>query len=309
MNVAVDLRRTSRLPPNRALGVVQWAARCGSTLLAQAPRRVGIVVGAILTGALLAGAAQTQAQDSGAKPAAAAPASGAPAAKQAAPAKGAATGDAKSQASYSIGVSMGEQLHATGLSAETISLERLTQGMRDALSGKVKMTEADQQNIASAIRAARSKLVETNHNAAATFLAENGKKKDVVTTASGLQYKVITPGTGASPAATDEVQVNYKGSLLDGTVFDASDSHGGPATFPVNGVIPGWTEALLLMKPGAKYQLFIPPKLAYDERSPGPIPPGSMLQFDVELLGIKPHTPAATAPHPAAPTTQPPASK
>jgi FKBP-type peptidyl-prolyl cis-trans isomerase FklB len=263
-----------------------------------------MMVGAILTGALLAGPAQ--AQDSGAKPAAAAPAAGASAAKKAAApaAKGAPAGDTKSQASYSIGVSMGEQLHATGLSSETVSVERLMQGMRDALGGKVKMTEADQQNIAGVIRTARTKLLETNHSAATAFLAENGKKKDIHTTSSGLQYKVIAPGSGASPAPTDEVQVNYKGSLLDGSVFDASGRNGGPATFGVNQVIPGWTEALQLMKPGAKFQLFIPPQLAYDERSPSPaIPPGSMLLFDVELLGVKPHTPAA--PHPA----PPPASK
>ena len=267
-----------------------------------------MMVGAILTGALLASAAQ--AQDSGAKPAAAAPAAGAPAPKKAAAAaaKAPAT-DTRSQASYSIGVSMGEQLRATGLSTETVSVERLMQGMRDALNGKAKMSETDQQNIASAIRAARMKLVDTNHTTAAAFLAENGKKQEIHTTASGLQYKVLAPGNGASPAATDEVQVNYKGSLLDGTVFDASENHGGPATFGVNQVIPGWTEALQLMKPGAKYQLFIPPKLAYDERSPSPvIPPGSMLLFDVELVGIKPKAPAAPAgaPHPAMP---PPASK
>jgi FKBP-type peptidyl-prolyl cis-trans isomerase FklB len=289
MNVAVDQRRT---------------------VLAQV-RRQGSVC-AMLVGALLAGTAQTQAQEPGsAKPGAAAPAQGAPASKKAAPANGApaaAKGDAKSQASYSIGVSMGEQLHATGLTPESVSVERLAQGIRDALAGKVKMTDADQQNIASVIRAARTSLAETNHNAAAAFLAENGKKKDVVTTASGLQYKVITPGSGASPSASDEVSVNYKGSLLDGTVFDASENHGGPATFPVGGLIPGWTEALLLMKPGAKWQLFVPPKLAYDERPPGPpIPPGALLVFDVELVSIKPHT---AAPHPVGPPiTQPPATK
>lgn len=276
------------------------------TALTPASRRVGPMVGAVLAGALLAGVPQTRAQEPGAKTASAPQAQGAPAAKKAtAPAKaGAAATDARSQASYSIGVSMGEQLHATGLTPETISLERLMQGMRDALTGKAKMTETDQQNIASAIRTARTNLVETNHKAAEAFLAENGKKKDVVTTTSGLQYKVVSPGNGAAPTAGDEVSVNYKGSLLDGTVFDASANHGGPATFPVNGVIPGWTEALMLMKPGAKYQLFIPPKLAYDERSPGPIPPGSLLLFDVELLSVKPHTPPAApaaAPHPTPP--------
>jgi FKBP-type peptidyl-prolyl cis-trans isomerase FklB len=215
-----------------------------------------------------------------------------------------AAGDTKSKASYSIGVSMGEQMKATGVSADAISIERLAQGIRDALNGKAKMSQADQENIRELITSARSGQVEKNHTAAAAFLAENGKKKDVQTTASGLQYKVITPGSGAAPSATDEVVVNYKGTLLDGSVFDQTEGRG-PATFGVNQVIPGWTEALQLMKPGAKYQLFIPPKLAYDERSPPAIPPGSMLLFDVELVSVKPpKSPAGMAPHPA-PTPAP----
>src|SRR6185312_10877155 len=148
---------------------------------------------------------------------------------------------------------------------ETVSVERLSQGIRDALSGKVKPTAQDQQNVRAAVMAAEKGLVDKNHSAAATFLAENAKKQDVVTTKSGLQYKVVSPGNGTPPAATDEVSVNYKGSLLDGTVFDTSERNGGPVSFPVNRVIPGWTEALQLMKPGSKYQLFIPPNLAYDE--------------------------------------------
>ena len=182
-------------------------------------------------------------------------------------------------------------------------VERVTQGIRDALSGKVKPTAQDQQNVRAAVVGAQKGLVDKNHNAAATFLAENAKKQDVVTTKSGLQYKVIAAGSGASPAPSDEVTVNYKGSLLDGTVFDASERNGGPVTFPVNRVIPGWTEALQLMKPGAKYELFIPPSLAYDERSPSPeIPPGSMLLFNVELVSVKHAAPPAAAPHPAIPT-------
>jgi len=258
----------------------------------------------MLAGALLAGVAQTQAQETGGtKPAAAAPkkAGAGTASTKAA----AAPADEKSKASYSIGVSMGTQLRATGLGADTVSVDRLAQGIRDAMSGKVEMTQADQETIRAAITSARANLVAKNHAAAAAFLAENAKKQDVKTTDSGLQYKVLAPGAGAPPTKADEVMVNYKGSLLDGTVFDASADHGGPATLPVGGVIPGWTEALLMMKPGAKWQLFIPPKLAYDERSPSPvIPPGSMLVFDVELVSIKPHTAAPaspTAPHPAAP--------
>jgi FKBP-type peptidyl-prolyl cis-trans isomerase len=141
---------------------------------------------------------------------------------------------------------------------------------------------------------------DTNHRAAAKFLAENAKKPDVVTTASGLQYKVVAAGSGESPKATDEVTVNYRGTLLDGTEFDSSYKRGEPATFPVSRVIPGWTEALQLMKPGAKYQLFIPPQLAYDMRPRPPIPPGSMLLFDVELLSAKAAPQPAAAPAPAA---------
>jgi FKBP-type peptidyl-prolyl cis-trans isomerase len=120
---------------------------------------------------------------------------------------------------------------------------------------------------------------------------------------------VISPGAGEHPKPTDQVSVNYTGTLLDGSEFDASAKHGGPAKFPVNGVIPGWQEALVLMKPGAKYQLWIPPKLAYDLDSPPMIPPGSLLVFDVELVSILPPAPAPAAGmppngHPAIPPPQ-----
>jgi FKBP-type peptidyl-prolyl cis-trans isomerase FklB len=121
-----------------------------------------------------------------------------------------------------------------------------------------------------------------------TFLAQNAKKEGVVTTASGLQYKVIKSGMGESPRPTDTVKVHYHGTLIDGTVFDSSVQRGQPISFPVNGVIPGWVEALQLMKVGDKWQLFIPARLAYGDRSPGPaIPPNSALIFEVELLGIE----------------------
>ena len=117
------------------------------------------------------------------------------------------------------------------------------------------------------------------------FLAENAKKKDVTTLPSGLQYKVIEKGSGASPKKTDSVTVHYKGTLIDGTEFDSSYARGKPATFRVDGVIAGWTEALQLMKPGAKWQLFIPANLAYGERGAGSrIGPNSALIFEVELI-------------------------
>jgi FKBP-type peptidyl-prolyl cis-trans isomerase FklB len=246
--------------------------------------------------ALLAGALLAQAQ----QPPAGAPA--APAKKAPAKTAGAtAAASPKSTASYGLGVSWGEQLRGAGVTPDAVNIERLAQGVRDGMSGKAKLTDADKQAINDLVRSARETAAETNHRAAAKFLAENGKKPDVVTTASGLQYKVITAGSGASPKATDTVLVNYRGTLLDGTEFDSSYKRGEPATFPVNRVIPGWTEALQLMKPGGKYQLFVPPQLAYDLRSPPSIPAGSMLIFDVELVSVKPAEQAGTATAPAKP--------
>jgi len=207
--------------------------------------------------------------------------------------------NAKAQASYSIGVSMGDQLHHLGLTSDSIQTERLTQGLRDALSGKVAMSPHDQENIASFLKTTRDSLADTNRAAAKAFLAQNGKKPGIVTTASGLEYHVVTEGSGTPPKSTDEVTVNYKGSLLDGTEFDSSYKRGQPATFPVNGVITGWQEALVLMKPGSKWELFIPPNLAYDVNSPPAIPPGSLLKFEVELIKVKqpaPATPGAQVP-------------
>jgi FKBP-type peptidyl-prolyl cis-trans isomerase len=207
--------------------------------------------------------------------------------------------NAKAQASYSLGVSMGDQLHHLGLTADSIATERLTQGLRDALSGKVAMGASDQENIANYVKTARNALADTNRTAAKTFLATNGKKPGVVTTASGLEYHIVSEGSGTPPKSTDEVTVNYKGTLLDGTEFDSSYKRGTPATFPVNGVIQGWQEALVLMKPGSKWELFIPPNLAYDVNSPPAIPPGSMLKFEVELIKVKqpaPATPGAQVP-------------
>jgi FKBP-type peptidyl-prolyl cis-trans isomerase len=275
------------------------ALRRGRTLLI-VPAVAAIVVGTLT--------AHAQQPPTGSGAATSTPA---PAAKKA-PAKSGTPGSAttgaastKSSASYSLGVSMGEQLHAAGVPPESVSPERLAQGVRDAMSGKAKLTEADRTAINNMVRDAREAAAEGNHRAAAKFLAENAKKPDVVTTASGLQYKVQSPGSGESPKATDSVVVNYRGTLLDGTEFDSSYKRGEPATFQVNRVIPGWTEALQLMKPGAKYQLFIPPQLAYDLRSPPGIPPGSMLQFDVELVSVKPGGDAAAGKPPGSAASTP----
>jgi FKBP-type peptidyl-prolyl cis-trans isomerase FkpA len=131
------------------------------------------------------------------------------------------------------------------------------------------------------------KLSETNIAEGKKFLEENKAKEGVVTTASGLQYKIITEGTGAKPKATDTVTVNYEGKLLDGTVFDSSAKHGQAATFPLDGVIPGWTEALQLMPQGSKWEIYIPSELAYGAGGQGPIPASATLIFEVELLEIK----------------------
>jgi len=272
----------------------------------------GLAVAALLTGAALANAQNAAAsKPASAAPAttAAAPAAGAPAAKKPAakaPA-GAADTSPKNQGSYAIGVSVGENLRRAKVSPTAVSVEQISQGIRDSLSGKVQMSQEYQTKIMALIQGARTSAAEPNHAAAAAFLAENGKKKDVITTASGLQYKVLSPGTGENPKPTDQVSVNYSGKLLDGTEFDASAKHGGPAKFPVNGVIPGWQEALVLMKPGAKFQLWIPPKLAYDLDSPPTIPPGSLLVFDVELVSIAP--PTAAAPPQGHPAIAPPPQK
>jgi FKBP-type peptidyl-prolyl cis-trans isomerase FklB len=126
-----------------------------------------------------------------------------------------------------------------------------------------------------------------NKQEADAFLAQNAKREGVQTTASGLQYRVLRQGNGPSPTLTDSVRCNYRGSLLDGTEFDSSAQHGGPAEFPVRGVIPGWTEALQKMKVGDKWQLFVPPNLAYGENPPGaPIEANSLLVFEIELLEV-----------------------
>jgi len=239
-----------------------------------------------------------------AQPAQAAP----PADATTAPAKKAAAPKAAAAAhspSYSLGLSMGEQLKSNFVSPEAVNTTALAQGVHDALTGKAQLGDADVQNINKIISAGVNGAGDANHRLAAKFLAENAKKPGVVTTASGLQYKILTPGSGESPKPTDEVTVNYKGSLLDGTEFDSSYKRGEPAKFPLNRVIPGWSEGVGLMKPGAKYELFVPPQLAYDLRPPprSPIPPGAMLVFEVELLSAKATPPApppaALAPKPA----------
>jgi FKBP-type peptidyl-prolyl cis-trans isomerase FklB len=198
----------------------------------------------------------------------------------------------KQKTSYAVGVDI-----ATALKRQDLDLDvkALTFGISDGLAGKPALTEEQQKaalmDLEKSLRAKAEEKQkaagEKNLKAGEDFLAANAKKDGVKTTASGLQYKVIKTGTGATPKPTDTVKVHYQGTLIDGTVFDSSMQRGEPATFPVRGVISGWTEALQLMKVGDKWQLFIPTKLAYGEDGSGPIGPNSALIFEIELLGIE----------------------
>jgi FKBP-type peptidyl-prolyl cis-trans isomerase len=198
----------------------------------------------------------------------------------------------KQKTSYAIGLDIATSLKRQELDVDA---KALAAGIADGFAGKPALTEQemkaaimDLQKSAMARAEEKQKAgAEKNLKAGEDFLAANAKKDGVKTTASGLQYKVIKAGTGASPKPTDTVKVHYTGTLVDGTVFDSSVERGTPATFPVKGVIPGWTEALQLMKVGDKWQLVIPAKLAYGEDGPGPIGPNSTLIFEVELLGIE----------------------
>ncbi len=198
------------------------------------------------------------------------------------------------QLNYTFGYSLGNNFKKQGIE---INVDMLVKGMKDALSGSQALLS--QQEMSGVLKnfqkeqmakrmAARQASTEKNLKAGQTFLAENKTKEGVVTLPSGLQYKVITPGTGKTPKATDKVKTHYRGTLIDGTEFDSSYKRGKPATFPVNGVIKGWTEALQLMKEGAKWQLFIPPDLAYGKRGAGnKIGANATLIFDIELISIE----------------------
>lgn len=200
----------------------------------------------------------------------------------------------KDKVSYSLGINVGRNIKQ--LPTE-IDLDIFYKGFKDAVSGgKQQLSEEEMRTVMTAFQkemnAKQTEMMkalgEKNKKEGETFLAENKKKEGVKTLTSGLQYKVIKEGTGKTPKATDKVSTHYQGTLIDGTEFDSSYKRGEPATFPVNGVIPGWTEALQLMKVGSKWQLFVPSKLAYGEKGAGPIiGPNAVLIFTVELLAIK----------------------
>jgi len=195
--------------------------------------------------------------------------------------------DEASKLSYAFGQQFGESLKGAGVSKDGIKVDVLVQGLNDFLEGKTTMPAAERQTlIREGLTKGRDALAKANTEASAKFLEENAKKEGFKTTASGLQYKVVTEGTGAKPVASDTVKVHYTGTLTDGTKFDSSVDRGEPAEFGLSQVIPGWTEGLQLMTVGSKYQLVIPAELAYGENSRAPIPPNSVLLFDVELLEI-----------------------
>ncbi len=189
--------------------------------------------------------------------------------------------------SYAWGMALGQQLR--GMGVENLDKEAFNEAVAAAFDGKETKISAEeaQKLIQEYLQELTSKKEAQIKAVGEKFLAENGKKENVITTASGLQYLVEKEGTGAQPAATDEVTVHYTGKLLDGTVFDSSVSRGEPATFPLNRVIPGWTEGVQLMKEGGKYTFFIPSDLAYGPQGvPNAIPPHSTLIFDVELIKV-----------------------
>jgi FKBP-type peptidyl-prolyl cis-trans isomerase FklB len=202
--------------------------------------------------------------------------------------------DTRDKVSYSIGLDIGSTFKKQKMD---INLDTLNKGLKDGVSGAKPLLTEDEvkQTMTAYSKEMTEKQMNANKeagmkNAAAgeVFLTENKKKAGIKTTASGLQYKVLKEGTGPTPKATDSVTTNYRGTLIDGTEFDSSYKRGEPATFPVSGVIKGWTEALQLMKVGSKYQLFVPYSLAYGERGAGQdIGPNETLIFEVELLGIK----------------------
>jgi FKBP-type peptidyl-prolyl cis-trans isomerase len=213
----------------------------------------------------------------------------------AAPAMGAEKTELKTQKdklSYALGMNMGSGLKTNSIEVDA---DILAQGLKDALAGKkTLLTEQEaretimavQKDIQSKMQEKMKAEGEKNKKDGEAFLAANKKKEGVKALPSGLQYKVMTEGKGAMPKATDSVTVQYKGTLIDGTEFDSSYKRNEPATFPVNGVIKGWTEALQLMKEGSKWQLFIPANLAYGEQGRPGIPPNSVLIFEVELVKI-----------------------
>jgi len=189
----------------------------------------------------------------------------------------------KEKISYIIGMDIGNNLKRQSVDVDPNSLAK---GVQDALSGANPLLSKEE--VQETMVAFQKEMGEKQKQRGEAFLSENKKKEGVKTLPSGLQYKVVKAGTGKKPKLNDTVTVNYRGTLIDGTEFDSSSRRGQPATFLVSGVIPGWTEAMQLMAEGAKWELFIPPNLAYGERGAGGlIGPNATLIFEVELISVQ----------------------
>ena len=191
--------------------------------------------------------------------------------------------------SYGIGRQMGDQLLSSNIPDLTVDL--VLAGLRDAYTQQASQVEeaamqAAFQTLQTKMQAQAEEAAKAAGKAGIEFLERNGARDGVITLESGLQYEVITQGSGATPEASSTVRTHYEGTLISGEVFDSSYKRGQPAEFPVGGVIAGWTEALQLMQEGAKWRLYIPSNLAYGERAAGSIPPHSTLIFDIELLEV-----------------------
>ena len=218
----------------------------------------------------------------------------------------------KEKFSYSMGVDTGQKLQNFPIE---VDVDLFINGIKDVFSkSKILMTEKEiqetlmdlQKEMRAKLEERMKELGEKNKKEGDLFLAENKKKEGVVTLPSGLQYKVLKEGTGEKPKDVDTVTVHYRGTLIDGTEFDSSYARGNPATFPVKGVIPGWTEALKLIKEGAKWQIFVPSNLAYGARGSAPrIGPNSTLIFEVELISIQKSKQTPTPPSLSAPPKPP----
>ncbi len=196
--------------------------------------------------------------------------------------------------SYSLGIILGERIQND---FGALDPAFVLQGLED--SGNQDTWKMDRPAINQAVQAAQARIeaeqerqiaamADENLKSGEAYLVDNAKKDGVTVTASGLQYRVLEAGQGDSPKATDTVRVHYEGRLISGEVFDSSYARGEPVSFPLNGVIPGWSEGVQLMSPGAKFEFTIPSALAYGSSGTGPIPPNSVLVFDVELLEINP---------------------
>jgi FKBP-type peptidyl-prolyl cis-trans isomerase FklB len=196
--------------------------------------------------------------------------------------------DSLQKFSYAFGTSIGSNLKAVGF--DSLSYNAFSIALQDAIKGEEKMAVKEAQKlIQTTIQGKQEALAKEQSAEGERFLAENGKRPEVVTTESGLQYEIINKSDGTIPIATDKVKVHYSGTLIEGTVFDSSIERGEPTSFGVSQVISGWTEALLLMPVGSKWKVFIPQDLAYGQRGAGggSIPPYAVLIFEMELLAIE----------------------